>query len=665
MGQGQGNLCSTCGHNQPLKDQELPADRPDRFPPVIGVEDIDELQKAKQNFERKGEASGSSTNVQQDVQVEAAAAEAARLEEDAKAKRLAADEAEREKQVNIPCPVTRQSWQERRDADENDRRQREERRRAEDATRLQDFQRLLEERRKEWLSTYGEDQEGKNRYGVDSRLPAWEPDNIPTLALINPLSGAGAGRDILQLARRSPVYQNRFFNIIQVVRQQQRGGLLDLFRFELEKAKEEAKAIMVRPRLISGGGDGTASFAMWMIFRALKADDARAAEGLKDTGNGFIWTNEELESYFPALAQLPLGSANDFGNILGWGQKYPGDGSCCTNRLQALTKWILHVTSRQTEIVNFDVWGLMPHPGAASVDFKICELTGKKGRKPHACVDGKMQLSMKEAGKPTPFFICLYFSTGFGAYMVARFQINRRTTPLRNRVEYVRQAVGIVLESTPPQLNIRAECIEVDCEGEAYFPPRRHKGVRGKAYREVGFYNINWQAHLAHGADRIGLCSRMASTLSCRRPGPVCFNDGHLDAYRMRFTTYAKNPGSTMQTDKKKDFHLTYKGGQGKGIFFQYDGEARFAFSPTGEPFNMFVRKVLNVPVLLGPYRSKKLTEPVDNGQPVRFEFTGDNADEKDRVRRRVLKSLTDDLEKEVHATTDEISRACIPVPPP
>lgn len=69
---------------------------------------------------------------------------------------------------------------------------------------------------------------------------------------------------------------------------------------------------------------------------------------VKDSGNGFIWSDEEMAEQwhpgsrrrgfaeklrrvkfghlifelrsFPAIAQMPLGSANDFGNILGWGQ---------------------------------------------------------------------------------------------------------------------------------------------------------------------------------------------------------------------------------------------------------------------------------------------------------------------------------------------------------
>ena len=46
--------------------------------------------------------------------------------------------------------------------------------------------------------------------------------------------------------------EDRFFNIIDVVRDQRRGGLLDLLRRELCAAKDEAKAKGTRPRVISG-----------------------------------------------------------------------------------------------------------------------------------------------------------------------------------------------------------------------------------------------------------------------------------------------------------------------------------------------------------------------------------------------------------------------------
>merc|ERR1712232_101346 len=123
-----------------------------------------------------------------------------------------------------------------------------------------------------------------------------------------------------------------------------------------------------RPRIISGGGDGTASFCMFIVFLALKADPEREDDGLQDTGNGFTWTDTELRDFFPALAQMPLGSANDFGHILGWGRMYPGDptGTYCASRawaLKQLHRWIAALISPQSVVVNFDVWGIMPPSG--------------------------------------------------------------------------------------------------------------------------------------------------------------------------------------------------------------------------------------------------------------------------------------------------------------
>ena len=126
----------------------------------------------------------------------------------------------------------------------------------------------------------------------------------------------------------------------------------------------------MRPRLVSGGGDGTASFAVFIVFLALKADSDRP--DLQDAGSGFIWTDEELQNYFPALAQMPLGSANDFAHTLGWGQKYPGDPGgnpfqTRTAALHALQRWILAVIDPASRVANFDLFGIMPPPGEEQV----------------------------------------------------------------------------------------------------------------------------------------------------------------------------------------------------------------------------------------------------------------------------------------------------------
>lgn len=505
-----------------------------------------------------------------------------------------------------------------------------------------------------------------NRYGEMAELPPFqEGQHVPTLALINPMSGAAAGMDILQVARRCEYYKERFFNIIDVVKGQHRGGLLDVFRIELCKAKAEAEDMGTRPRLISGGGDGTGSFAIFMIFLALKADHSRAHEGMEDTGNGFIWTDEELKASFPAIAQMPLGSANDFGNILGWGQKYPGDVSCpcgpCGGReaaLGQLHRWIRAVIDPKSRVANFDVWGFMPPNGAEQCNFKLAELTGKRGRNPNHKIDGKRQVVFKQAGKPVPFFVCLYFSAGIGAYMTSRFQINRRQTPLRNRAEYTRQLLGIVLESNPPQLNGRLVGINIDCEDEPYFPPKRNRPNQGRKYREVGFYNINWQAHGLHGKDRAPVSTRLCGCCGSDRK-PVMFNDGKIDMFRWKFASFFKNPGTTMQTDKKEDMLLSFSSNSAhKGVFFQWDGESRFAFSPSGADFQIYIRKVLSVPVVIGPWVDTRLTGSLDNGKPVCFEFCGKDTEDVEAVKRRTVQAVSGYLDGELNATVEEIRAA-------
>lgn len=497
----------------------------------------------------------------------------------------------------------------------------------------------------------------KNRYGEQAKFPAFiDGGNVPVLALINPLSGAKAGKDILQVAHRDPRYARCFFNIINVIKSQKRGGLMDVFRIELNKAKDEALKKNTRPRVISAGGDGTATFAMFVIFKTLQADESRADDGLSDTGNGFIWTDEELAASFPALAQMPLGSANDCGNILGWGQVYPGDGQCLgpAGRAAKLTRWIEALLSPSSLVVPFDMWGIMPAPGSNETNFKICELTGNRGVSPRVKKDGKMQLSMKTTGNPVPFFISLYFSVGFFGYVVARFQLNRHNTPFQNTLEYIRQGASVIVaERTPPQMKTQLEGISIDAGGAPYFPPRRDRGNKASKYREVGFYNVNWQAHKFHGYDRAGCLTRM-NPFNKRQP--VKFQDGLLDLQRQKLLTLAKNPGFKMQTDKRSDFHLKYDGGEGKGIFFQYDGEARFAFRPDGGPFDIFIRQVMTIPVVIGPWVNNSLTGELDTN--ARFEFFGSTPQEKEEVKSRLQKNLNGSLEAEMCATKAELQAA-------
>lgn len=137
------------------------------------------------------------------------------------------------------------------------------------------------------------------------------------------------------------------------------------------------------------------------------------------------------------------------------------------------------------------------------------------------------------------------------------------------------------------------------------------------------------------------------------------FNDGLLDMYRFRFKSYLKNPGARMQTDKRQDMTMIVEASPGKGVFLQCDGHTRFAFSPTGDQFHVFIRKVLNLPVLIGPRPVEKITL---EKKEAAFEMCGDQPADKEQVRVRLLKSVRGQLEAEMNATEADISAAKIPL---
>mmetsp|Transcript_11247 Transcript_11247/g.21237 ORF Transcript_11247/g.21237 Transcript_11247/m.21237 type:complete len:738 (-) Transcript_11247:20-2233(-) len=529
----------------------------------------------------------------------------------------------------------------------------------------------------------------RNRYGGrETMMPVFDTTrHVPTLAVLDCTSGTKAGKDILSVARHSKPWKDRFFDVNDTESDVKRGGMLDVFRMELCAAKEEARQLRVRPRVIAGGADSMASRVIILIFRALKADSSRTADGWMDTGNGFIWNDAELQDFFPALAPMPLGIVNDLANGLGWGPKVPGDsGRClgfCTAKqrsLAALSQWMLAVVDPNTQIENFDIWGILPAHGQSQCNFKVCELGGKPGRTPKTKVlkVKKKCLQMREAARPAPFFVVSYFSTGLGAYLRARTLINRRSTPFRNRLERLRQTLGIIFEKTPPQLKWRVNGVKIECldrrgsdihadeadpnQGHHYFPPRRGKKTKGKAYREVGFYNVNGQGGWLRGKDRAP-CTRRCGCLGKMRR-PVRFNDGFLDMYRMRLKSFIKNPGSTFNTDKKRNMTLTFEATQGQGLFFQYDGVSRFAFSPSGEAFHIHVEKVLNIPVVLGPYMKAADWSAMRREGHATFDFCGSNVEEKEFIRERILQILSGELDAQLNATAAEIEKAGLPLDP-
>jgi len=140
---------------------------------------------------------------------------------------------------------------------------------------------------------------------------------------------------------------------------------------------------------------------------------------------------------------------------------------------------------------------------------------------------------------------------------------------------------------------------------------------------------------------------------------PVTFNDGMMDRYRFRFSSLLKNPGLRMQTDKKKNMllHFTGNSERGTNIFFQYEGEARFAFSPSAGDFSIYIRQVMTIPVVMGPYHNSKLTGGAADKEDF-FEFYGETEADKDKVKKRIAAFLGGRLAQEMNATTEELVSA-------
>mmetsp|Transcript_34022 Transcript_34022/g.66961 ORF Transcript_34022/g.66961 Transcript_34022/m.66961 type:complete len:161 (-) Transcript_34022:313-795(-) len=129
--------------------------------------------------------------------------------------------------------------------------------------------------------------------------------------------------------------------------------------------------------------------------------------------------------------------------------------------------------------------------------------------------------------------------------------------------------------------------------------------------------------------------------------------------YRFRFSSLVKNPGRRMQTDKKKNMllHFASNSEPGTGVFFQYDGEARFAFSPSSEDFCIYIRQVMTIPVVMGPFANSKLTGGAEDKEDF-FEFHGETEADKDMVKKRVAKLLSGSLGQEMNATKEELISA-------
>jgi len=511
----------------------------------------------------------------------------------------------------------------------------------------------------------------------DLQLKPWKEDvHAPCLGLINPASGPKKGQPILDVAGRTEYFKDRVFNIVEVFKgslKKPQTEMFTSFRDKLNECKEKSKEKgdpKFRPRLLIGGGDGTASFALTVFFKTISPDPDK---GFPDTGNNFAWTDDELEKYFPALIQMPLGTGNDLGRALGWGHKYPGFTKvpvCCQQSLHAknLVDWIDSAISVSTPFVNFDVWGFMPPPEEDSMNVKVCELVKVKK------VNGKKQCVMKPADPVAPFLVFLYCSYGFIAQVVSRFQPNRRSSQLANKYEMTKSTLAILLGYRPKQLRAGMDGLTIhnipgapnEKNGtDRYFPPRDTR--KPSSYQDAGFMNANsFVGGNLHGVDRANclarwcFCGLERKICGCKPTrAPVDPTDGKADFFRERLLKTILKTGSRLLTDKRDGGIVRFKGEKGQGIFFQFDGEGRFAFHPDGEEWRMDIKHVLKVPMVVAGKFFRK--NPSLDGQEAKFEIPG-TPEEQGKVKARLLKWISGGLVAELNATPEEIKKADLPL---
>lgn len=405
---------------------------------------------------------------------------------------------------------------------------------------------------------------GRGRGGC---LPSVAPDDpasgdAPFLGLLNPHSGNLMGATFMQEASQNPQFKHRLFDIISVAT---KAEVMAAFRKQLQAVRAEADATSaflgreVRPRIVIGGGDGTASFAIWCIFRALQA-------------GGSLWDHEELERYFPAFVQMPLGTGNDFAGVLGWGRSIDPVGHAAS-----ASAWLKSAVSLERSVVPFDVWGLGPAGGQC---VKVCMLKGLDSMHPD-------RPQFKVAGPAVPFLSLLYFSMGYEAFVAAQVENNRTESRFANFKEYLKSIPGSLMGAQRRNINLAGVEIRVPEGGDArsrhYFPPP-HRESTGAEFTSIGFMNIN-----SFGGGTF------------KATDPALFADGLMDMFRQK--KYIKNilrRGLRFRTEKHASAAFRLPQGL-PGVFCQCDGETRYLFGAQGEEVDFLVRRVMQIPVVLGP----------------------------------------------------------------
>jgi len=170
--------------------------------------------------------------------------------------------------------------------------------------------------------------------------------------------------------------------------------------------------------------------------------------------------------------------------------------------------------------------------------------------------------------------------------------MNRTESRIGNFLEYATQISTGLLGSSKKHINltgIKVHACSEDDGKHVYFPPP-HRPGKGSDYQTLGFLNVN---SFAGG--------------NLRAQESALFDDGQLDLFRQKdFIGNAMRRGMQYKTLKQKEAVFKIPSSL-LGVHCQYDGEARFAFQPQGEDFELDVKRVMQIPVAIGPDTSEPI----------------------------------------------------------
>jgi len=256
----------------------------------------------------------------------------------------------------------------------------------------------------------------------------------------------------------------------------------------------------------------------------------------------------------------------------------------------------------------------------------------------------------KENGPSVPFLLLLYLGLGVDGLFTALVELGRTNSRIENFIQYAKVIPKSVFGAQRRCSSLRGVSVEVpheEVEGATrmYFPPP-HKETDGVEFSSLGFMNIN-----SYGGGSISANDRAR------------FADGRGDFFRQKkFVKNMLRRGLRFRTEKH-EYANVHVPGDLPGLFFQYDGEARYMFNPKkARGLDFTIRRAMQIPVVLGPEASDEVQCDSDEEEEEaersgrEFRLLGDIR-EVNAFHKRVVRWATGQVAKDMNATPRDLEK--------